>query len=158
MALHLRSGDVFPGHYDKRGSWHPSPASAGVANYGQPTLSFYLRCVSDNLPRFGRAIAVCQDFHNPVCVVLRTIARTLFANTSQSLSVVSLKLDETIATLGCTPVVCSPHSTMKLAYVNSIHTKRHVNSGTEAVIHPEIAPFGSHGWKHSAEQREMLLN
>ena len=151
VALQLRSGDVMAGMY-VNGDWVSKQVHKG---YGQPPLSFYLQCMHENLHRKGGTVAaLCEDFNNPVCVVLRTLSRTIAhdSNSSHPLHVQTLPLNYTIATLGCSPVVCGAHSSMAGVYVNSIHTKVFVAAdGHEVVSRAER-------WNNTAEQRMMMLH
>ena len=99
LAAHVRSGDVFQGNWDKDGGWMPGKVHP---DYGQPVLSYYVQCVAA-ARRDGvqRMIVVCEDFRNPVCLALRTMAPLV-----DGLSVRRLPLLETLQTLGCASRVC----------------------------------------------------
>ena len=147
VALQLRAGDIFRGAYNANGSWVPASVHPG---YGQPPLSSYMQCLEDNLQPGQRAVAVCQDFTNPVAATLRTIS--LHSN-RWNLTVVKLPLKETLATLGCAPVVCRAVSTLARAYVNPLRHPKIVAPDRAQISRMNIGP-----WKNTAKQREAMLD
>ncbi len=148
LAMQIRAGDVFRGAYNGNGSWLPFKVHPG---YAQPPLSFYIKCLQDNLQPGQRAVAVCQDFTNPVAATLRMMARS--SSLAWNLTVVSLpNLNETLATLGCAPVVCGAKSSFSSVYSNSFHTKRMVKP-TDG----ELRQVYEGHWMNTAKQRERML-
>ena len=129
VAMHIRAGDIMRGSYTKNGGWQP--ARLVHHTYGQPPLSYYVDCLEHNLRPGQRAVAVTEDFTNPVAPVLRTMAKLTVLN----LTVIQLRhLDETVATLGCAPIVCRAHGTFWNSYVNTFHTKKLVGDpGADAI-------------------------
>ena len=112
-----------------------------------PSLSYYVDCLEHNLRPGQRAVAVTEDFTNPVAPVLRTMAKLTVLN----LTVIQLRhLDETVATLGCAPIVCRSHGTFWNSYVNTFHTKKLVGDGLLTTNFTEA-------WKNTAQQREAIL-
>jgi hypothetical protein len=64
-----------------------------------------------------------------------------------NLTVIQLRhLDETVATLGCAPIVCRAQGTFWNSYVNTFHTKKLVGDGL-------LTNF-TKAWKNTAQQRE----
>ena len=144
VAMHIRAGDIMRGKYAKDGGWRPSRFVH--TTYGQPPLSFYVDCLEHNLRPGLRAVAVTEDFTNPVAPVLRTMAKLKVLN----LTVIQLRhLDETVATLGCAPIVCRAQGTFWNSYVNTFHTKKLVGDGL-------LTNF-TEAWKNTAQQREAIL-
>ena len=144
VAMHIRAGDIMRGQYTADGGWEPSRWVH--RRYGQPPLSFYVDCLEHNLRPGLRAVAVTEDFTNPVAPVLRTMAKLTVLN----LTVMQLRhLDEAVATLGCAPIVCRAHGTFWNSYVNTFHTKKLVGDGL-------LTNF-TEAWKNTAQQREAIL-
>ncbi len=159
VAMQVRSGDVFKGKWLEDGKYFKRDFN--LPNFGQPPLSYYLKCLR-KMPPEGSAIAMCEDFYNPVCDTLKIIADTLYKNSSTRFKVVSLSeppwympktprvsegLQATIAYLGCSPTVCAAHSSMRNVYVNSVHT--------ELAVSPKKYPTP---WLNTAYSRmEMVI-
>ena len=147
VALQLRAGDIFKGAFNANGSWVPAHVHTG---YGQPPLSSYMQCLEDNLQPGQRAVAVCEDFTNPVAAALRTIS--LHSN-RWNLTVVKLPLNETLATLGCAPVVCRAVSSLVYAYANQLRHPKIVAPDGAQILRTYDGP-----WKNTAQQRQAMLD
>ena len=133
LAAHVRSGDVFQGNWDKDGGWMPGKVHP---DYGQPVLSYYVQCVAA-ARRDGvqRMIVVCEDFRNPVCLALRTMAPLV-----DGLSVRRLPLLETLQTLGCASRVCKAVGSFSSISQNSYHN-RIVTAPNKTDVHfPVVSP------------------
>ena len=144
LALQIRAGDIFSGHYTKAGSWQP--AEGIRRTYVQPALQHYLECMDQFTTSDEATIALCEDYTNPVCLALRTIASLRRVN----LTVVSWPLGETMATLGCTPYVCAARSTMSRVYANRFHTKKIISA-------PPAKNSSIYPWENTALQRMMMV-
>lgn len=147
VALQLRAGDIFTGAYDANGSW--VPARSVHPGYGQPPLSFYMQCLEDNLQPGQRAVAVCEDFNNPVAAALRTMS---LHSKRWNLTVVKVPLNEALATLGCAPVVCRAMSTLVRAYANQFRHPKIVAPDRAQISRINVGP-----WKNTAKQRQAML-
>ena len=147
VALQVRAGDIFRGAYDANGSWVPGRVHPG---YGQPPLSFYMQCLKDNLQPGQRAVAVCEDFTNPVAAALRTMS---LLSDRWNLTVVRLPLNETLATLGCAPVVCRAVSSLVGAFANPLRHPKIVAPSGAQISHIYDGP-----WKNTAKQRQAMLD
>ena len=119
LAVHVRSGDVFQGVWDEDGSWRPANVHPG---YGQPSLSYYVRCIAAaQRDDVRRKIVLCEDFRNPVCLALRTMSPLV-----DGLSVQRLSLLETLQTLGCASHICTAVGTFSAIAANSFHNRNHI--------------------------------
>ena len=88
-----------------------------------------------------------RRFHIPCCASAPHDGHRL---TVLNLTVIQLRhLDETVATLGCAPIVCRAHGTFWNSYVNTFHTKKLVGDGL-------LTNF-TKAWKNTAQQRDAIL-
>uniref|UniRef100_A0A7S3K4E9 Uncharacterized protein n=1 Tax=Aureoumbra lagunensis TaxID=44058 RepID=A0A7S3K4E9_9STRA len=131
LAIHVRSGDVMRGAWTNDGQWIPTSVRSG---HGQPRLSYYTNCISqvaaqktmdsttageEDFPQknITRAIVLCEDFRNPVCLALRTFAHISIL----PLTILRTNLQNTLSILACAPRTCTAHGTLDGIWSNSIH-------------------------------------
>ena len=154
----IRSGDIFAGYWDATKGWDGRTEDATQNStwrvekaphpgYAQPNLTFYSDCLEQQMRTGERAVAVCQDRVNPVCMALEGMARVRRLGLTV---LTAAPLGDALAHLGCARTVCGAHSTMSFAYLNGFHTKKFVKP-------PDYHGSPLNPWYNSGAQREMML-